>query len=61
MDLETEEEAPPPARGRRLRRASKSPSRARARSLEDGRVRNPNIARKFTRLLRVYDDKEGRV
>ena len=62
MDLaacNTAEEAPtsrPPSRGRR---ASKSPSRDRARSLEERRIRNPNIARKFGKLLRVYGDDGG--
>lgn len=41
-------------RGRRT--ASKSPApKDRARSLDDtGRIRNPNIAKKFSRLLKVY-------
>lgn len=41
-------------RGRR-RSESKSPSRDRARSLDERRIRNPSIARKFSRLIRVYD------
>ncbi|KAL7581360.1 hypothetical protein ACA910_021955 [Epithemia clementina (nom. ined.)] len=31
---------------------------SRSRSLEERRVRNPNIARKFSRMLRVYGDEE---
>jgi hypothetical protein len=52
---------------RRGRRFSKSPSRSRARSqeerrrgrarsLEEKRIKNPNIARKFSRFIRVYAD-----
>ena len=41
---------------RRHSRASKSPSRDRARSLEERRTRNPTIAKKFSRLMRLYDD-----
>jgi hypothetical protein len=52
---------------RRGRRFSKSPSRnrarsqderrqGRARSLEERRIKNPNIARKFSRFVRVYAD-----
>jgi hypothetical protein len=41
------------SRGRRMR--SKSPSRDRARSMDDRFIRNPSLARKFSRLLRVYD------
>lgn len=38
---------------------SRSPSRERGRSIEESRSRNPKIAKKFSRLLRVYDqDKE---
>ena len=51
-------EIEPPVRSRG-RRSSKSPSRLRARSLEERRIRNPGIARKFGRLLRVYDDDDG--
>lgn len=37
------------------RTTSTSPSRHRSRSLDDtGRMRNPNIAKKFSRLLKVY-------
>lgn len=46
----------PVASGRRSR-DSRSPSRDRARSLEERRIRNPTIAKKFSRLLRVYDEK----
>ncbi|GKY99776.1 hypothetical protein MPSEU_000931500 [Mayamaea pseudoterrestris] len=42
----------------RGRRRSKSPARQRARSLDDRLIRNPSIARKFRRLLRVYDDEK---
>lgn len=38
---------------------SRSPSRSRARSLDERRIRNPNIPRTFNRLLRVYDDDKG--
>jgi hypothetical protein len=34
---------------------SRSPSRNRARSLDERRIRNPGLAQKFNRLLRVYD------
>jgi hypothetical protein len=47
----------PPAGGR-ASRASRSPGRSRARSLEERRIRNPSIAKKFNRLLRVYDDND---
>eukprot|EP00522_Entomoneis_paludosa_P008128 CAMPEP_0172454030 /NCGR_PEP_ID=MMETSP1065-20121228/11135_1 /TAXON_ID=265537 /ORGANISM="Amphiprora paludosa, Strain CCMP125" /LENGTH=1520 /DNA_ID=CAMNT_0013206289 /DNA_START=261 /DNA_END=4823 /DNA_ORIENTATION=+ len=56
--IEQEEEAPPP-RGRKNLKASES---SRSRSLEERRVRNPNIARKFSRMLRVYgDDDNGHI
>ena len=42
-------------RGRRSASKSRSPVRGRAKSLDDRRIRNPSIARKFSRLLRVYD------
>lgn len=42
-------------RGRRSASKSRSPIRGRAKSLDDRRIRNPSIARKFSRLLRVYD------
>lgn len=51
------EERPPPSRGRRNSKGNKSPGRSR--SLEERRVRNPNIARKFSRMLRVYNDDEN--
>jgi hypothetical protein len=55
------EESPPgndaAKSSRYYRRSSKSrsPSRGRARSLDERRIRNPSLARKFNRLLRVYD------
>ena len=56
-----EAEVDPPSRSiSRGRRRNGSPSRDRARSLEERRIRNPNIARKFSRLLRVYNDEERR-
>lgn len=60
VDLCSMEEAPPPlskssSHSKRHSRNSLSPDRERARSLEEPRIRNPNIARKFNRLLRVYD------
>jgi hypothetical protein len=42
--------------GRKSARSRSPHDRSRARSLEN--IRNPNIARKFSRLLRVYDDLE---
>jgi hypothetical protein len=39
----------------RSRQSSESPARSRARSLDERRIRNPSIARKYNRLLRVYD------
>jgi hypothetical protein len=42
--------------GRKSARSRSPNHRSRARSLEN--IRNPNIARKFSRLLRVYDDLE---
>lgn len=54
--LEDSEVPPPPRRGRLL---TKSPGRQRARSLEERRPRNPSIARKFSRMLRVYDEGAG--
>jgi hypothetical protein len=50
--LAVDVELPPPLqnRGRRL---ALSQDRARSRSLDDSRSRNPNIAKKFGRLLRV--------
>lgn len=55
IHLDAEVAPPSRSRGRRGSR-SLSPSRGRARSLEEKRIRNPNIAKKFSRLLRVYDD-----
>jgi hypothetical protein len=58
VDPVTGEIAPP--RGRNRRGISKPPSRERAQSLEERRTpRNPTIAKKFTRLMRLYDDDEG--
>ena len=51
---------PPRSSSRGRRRGGASPSRARAHSLEERRIRNPNIARKFSRLLRVYNDEDRR-
>jgi hypothetical protein len=45
-------------RGRRSASKSRSPVRGRAKSLDDRRIRNPSIARKFSRLLRVYDSEK---
>ena len=55
-----EAEIEPPRSASRGRRRGVSPSRARARSLEERRIRNPNIAKKFSRLLRVYNDEDRR-
>ena len=44
----------------RGRRRSVTPSRERSHSLEERHIRNPNIARKFSRLLRVYNDEDRR-
>jgi hypothetical protein len=44
-----------PPRGRN-RFGAKPPSRERAQSLEERRTRNPTIAKKFSRLMRLYDD-----
>jgi hypothetical protein len=58
VDPVTGEIAPP--RGRNRRGISKPPSRERAQSLEERRTpRNPTIAKKFTRLMRLYDDDVG--
>lgn len=50
------------ARFRSRRNASASPSRMRSRSLEEkervSRIRNPNIAKKFSSMLKVYDDEQ---
>jgi hypothetical protein len=47
-------------RGRESTSQSASPGRGRAKSLDERRIRNPSIARKFSRLLRVYDiEKDG--
>lgn len=43
-------------RGRNGVSTKDSTMRGRAKSLDDRRVRNPSIARKFSRLLRVYDN-----
>eukprot|EP00977_Amphora_coffeiformis_P006280 scaffold1351_cov176-Amphora_coffeaeformis.AAC.14 len=51
---------PPRSASRGRRRSGASPSRARAHSLEERRIRNPNIARKFSRFLRVYNDEDRR-
>ena len=58
LDLETAEMAPP-NRGRSHLDLS-SPDRLRSHSLEERRMRNPNIAKKFNRLLRVYDENDDR-
>jgi hypothetical protein len=47
------------AKRERGRVLSEAPMRERARSLEERRVRNPSIARKFSRLLRVYDNEKA--
>ena len=49
----------PPNRGRSHLDLS-SPDRLRSHSLEERRMRNPNIAKKFNRLLRVYDENDDR-
>ena len=51
--------APPTSRGRGRRRGA-SPPLTRSRSLDDSRVRNPGLARKFGRFLRVYDSNNER-
>lgn len=53
-------ELPPPLQSRGRRYAS-TQDRERARSLEDSRSRNPNIAKKFSRLLRVKDADTGMI
>jgi hypothetical protein len=56
-----EAEIDPPRPASRGRRRGVSPSHAaRSRSLEERRIRNPNIAKKFSRLLRVYNDEDRR-
>jgi hypothetical protein len=52
LDLEAAEAPPPPSRGR----SQHSPDRLRSRSLDERRIRNPHIAKKFSRLLRVYEE-----
>jgi hypothetical protein len=59
LDPLTGEIAPPANSRGRNRRGAKSPSRERAQSLEERRTRNPTIAKKFSRLMRLYDDEEG--
>ena len=54
------EAEPPRSASRGRRRGGSSPSRTRAHSLEERRIRNPNIAKKFSRLLRVYNDEDRR-
>lgn len=56
MDIEL----PPPLQNRG-RRYGSTQDRERSRSLEDSRSRNPNIAKKFSRLLRVYDGDKGMI
>lgn len=41
--------------GRGRKTQTDSPARSRARSLDERRIHNPNIARKYQRLLRVYN------
>lgn len=52
LDLEAAEAPPPTLRGR----SQRSPDRLRSRSLDERRIRNPHIAKKFSRLLRVYEE-----
>jgi hypothetical protein len=58
LDLEGAEAPPPPSRGRSQKDEGHSGSadRLRSRSLDERRIRNPHIAKKFSRLLRVYED-----
>lgn len=59
IDYESvEHERSRPSGRSRHTRDSRSPNRNRAHSLEERRIRNPNIAKKFSRLLRVYDEPE---